>query len=132
MSAIQCLCDFVQNIGLCSDMYCPISLKLGMLIETSKLYILTPVWITSKSQLYEKSKTCGVQFLANLSIDLDEIQYVATICWFAEAHAKFIFVQVLVKEKNSADVIYEKYVDSFTRKQKLLRSFSRKFLNRFG
>ena len=32
----------------------------------------------------------GVHFLANASIDLDKIDYVATTCWFVEAHAKFI------------------------------------------
>ena len=34
-------------------------------------------------------KLCGL-FLVNLRIDLDEIQYVATTCWFAEAHAKSV------------------------------------------
>ena len=32
----------------------------------------------------------GVHFLANLCIHLDEILYVATTCWFVEAHGKFI------------------------------------------
>ena len=27
---------------------------------------------------------------ANASIELDEIQYIATTCWFVEAHVKFI------------------------------------------
>ena len=32
----------------------------------------------------------GVHFLANFAVDLDEIQYVATTCWFFETHANFI------------------------------------------
>ena len=32
-----------------------------------------------------------IHFLADLSINLDEILYVATACWFVEAYAKFIF-----------------------------------------
>ena len=34
--------------------------------------------------------TSGVPFLPNLSIGLDEIQYVATTCWLAEDHAKIL------------------------------------------
>ena len=34
------------NVSLCSNFYRPISLKLGMMIETSMLYILKSVWIT--------------------------------------------------------------------------------------
>ena len=34
------------NIGLYSDIYKPISFKLGVKIETTKLYILISVWIT--------------------------------------------------------------------------------------
>ena len=52
------------------------------------------------SCLKKKKKTLGVHFLANLSIDLDEIQYVATTCWFVKAHAKVIF-----KGQNSAYMI---------------------------
>ena len=32
-------------------------------------------------------------FSRNIAVDLDEIQYVATTCWFVEAHAKFILHQ---------------------------------------
>ena len=32
----------------------------------------------------------SVHFVRNFVVDVDEIQYVATTCWFVEAHAKFI------------------------------------------
>ena len=48
------------------------------MIETTKLCILIP-----------KIKNFGVHFLANFSVDLDEIRYVATTCQFVEAPAKF-------------------------------------------
>ena len=34
------------NIGFFSDIYRLISFKLGMMIETTSLYIVVPVWIT--------------------------------------------------------------------------------------
>ena len=47
----------------------------------------------SRSQLFEKSKTYDVHFLANLDTDLDEIQYIAATCWFVEAHAEFVLLK---------------------------------------
>ena len=47
-------------MGLYSDIYRPISFKLGMMIEITMLYILISVLMTlniSGSQLYKKSKT---------------------------------------------------------------------------
>ena len=32
-----------------------------------------------------------VPFLGNLTVDLDEIQYVATTCWFVDDYAFFFF-----------------------------------------
>ena len=37
-----------------------------------------------------KKGSFDVHFLENFSVDLDEIQYVAIICWFVEAHAEFV------------------------------------------
>ena len=61
-----------------SDIYRPISFKLGMMIETTKLYILKlcDLGLHSRSQLYKQLKT-GVYFLENFAFDLDEIQHVA-------------------------------------------------------
>ena len=59
-----------------------------MMIKTSKVYILISVGhldLPSMSEL----ENYHVHFLANLGISLDEIQGVATVCWFVEAHAKF-------------------------------------------
>ena len=36
----------------------------------------------SRSQLYEEIKNFGVHVHANISMDLDEVQYVAVTCWF--------------------------------------------------
>ena len=71
--------------------YKPISFELGMTIETTNLNIfyinLVDLHLHSKSQLYDKSKTSLSIFL-EISVDLDEIQSVATTCWFVESHAK--------------------------------------------
>ena len=89
-------CQFIKkifNIGLYSDIYGPISVKLGMMIETAKLCILMSVlmmltFIQGHSCMRNQQFLCP--FFSNLIIDLDEIKYVATTCWFVEAHAKII------------------------------------------
>ena len=82
--------DFAKKeeigVGLYSDVYIQISFKLSMMTETTKLYILLSVWMTLtliQGHSYGKSKS-------NFSIDLYEIQYVATTCRFVGAHVKSI------------------------------------------
>ena len=60
-----------------------------MMIESTKFYILISVWMTLTFILGHNCvrKKIGVHFLASLSIDLNESQSVATICWFVEAYA---------------------------------------------
>ena len=57
--------------------------------------------------MYQKSTITilGVHFYRNFAVELDDIQYVATTCWFVEARAKSIFAQVLMKDKHFANVI---------------------------
>ena len=65
-----------------------------MMIKTTQLYILVSVWMALtfiQGHSCMRNKNFGVHFLANLNIDLDKIQYVATTCWFVEADAKFLF-----------------------------------------
>ena len=50
------------------------------MIEIDKLYILNSSFI---------------HFLANLGIDLDEVQSVATTCMSVEAHANFVCGEVI-------------------------------------
>ena len=73
--------------------YTPIFFKLGMMIKDTNLYILISVWMTlifiQGNNCIRYQKLCG-HLHANLHISLDEIQCVATTCWFAESHAKFI------------------------------------------
>ena len=38
-----------------------------------------------------KNQNLGVYFLRNFGVDLDGIQYVATISWFVETHVDFFF-----------------------------------------
>ena len=81
------------NVGFYSDIYTPISFELRVLIGTTKLYILMPcssddLDVYSRSPFYEKK--IPVHLLANLSIDLDDIRYVATSCWCVEARATFM------------------------------------------
>ena len=64
------------------------------------------VWLavtyTFKVTVVRKINNFGVHFLANLNINLDEIQYVATTWWFVEALARFIWT--IFKGENSADM----------------------------
>ena len=93
------------NIGLYSDIYRPISFKLSM-IEATKLYIVISVRMTIifiQSHSFMRNQKLGVHLLANLHVDLDEIQHVATTCWFVEAHCTFYFVQLTFRGEKSAD-----------------------------
>ena len=47
-------------------------------------------WLSFKITVIWKIKNFGVHFLANLSIDLDEIQCVIITCWFVGVHATYI------------------------------------------
>ena len=81
------------NVGVYSDIYRPISFKLFMMIRTINPYILISVWMTLtfiQGNSCIRKKKLGVHFLANTFIDLNEIQYVATTCWFVGARAKCI------------------------------------------
>ena len=67
-----------------------------MMTGTTKLYSLDDLDFHSRSRVCTKIRNLGVHFLVNQGIDLDKIQYVATTCWFVEAHAKlFYFTQVI-------------------------------------
>ena len=71
-----------------SDIYRQISFKLGMMIETTKLFGWA--WSSFKVTVVREIKNFGIHFLTNLGLDLDESQCVATTCWFVEGHATFI------------------------------------------
>ena len=63
------------------------------MVETTRLYILIFVWMTLtfiQGHSYMRNKKFCVHFLGNFGVNLDEIQYVATTCWFVETHVKFI------------------------------------------
>ena len=95
------LCDINNNnkVVLYSDMY-RLSFKLGMLMETMKLYILIsvtfskgPVWMTLtfiQDHSCMRNQKLLLPFSGKFLIKLDGIQYVATNYWFVEAHAKFV------------------------------------------
>ena len=73
-------------------MYSTISFELSMMMMTTELYSLIHLEILDVhawSQFYMTSKTLVSIF--SQSIDLNEIQFVATTCWFVEADAKFIW-----------------------------------------
>ena len=81
------------NLYLHSDIYRSICFKLCMMVETTKLYILISVWMTLtviRGHCCIGNQKLRCPFSRKLKIDLDEIQSVATTCWFVEAHAKFI------------------------------------------
>ena len=66
--------------------------------------------LQSRSQLYKQSKNVSVHLLANLSIDMDEIQYVAATCWFLEAQAKFILRKEYSRERTLLALFDEIYI----------------------
>ena len=82
-----------------------------MMIEITKLYIWGQfgwLWHSVKVTVVREITNLGVHFLANLNIDLDETQYVATTCWFVEVNAPPppplpLPQQVIFKGENSAD-----------------------------
>ena len=64
------------------------------MIETIKHRILIQfddLDLRPRSQLHEKVYNFHARFLTNFSLDLDEIQCVATTCWFVEAHDELNF-----------------------------------------
>ena len=84
-----------SKIGLHSDIYRPIYIKLGVIIKTTKFNILIPVWMTL-TVIQDHSCTSSQKLLPhslpNLSISLDEIQYIVTVCWFVDAPATFYWL----------------------------------------
>ena len=126
------------HVALYSDIYWFISHKLGLTIETTMLFILIPVWITmtfSQSYSYIEgsspeylsqlcnmleipfwSRTLNMKnqnvcpgFQADVAIDWEEIQYVATTFWFVEAHAGFILHDLYSRERTKLTWFYEIY-----------------------
>ena len=102
--------EFVKNVNadLYLDIYESISFKLGMIIETTKLYIFISVCMTltfiqghcCMSKKKKIKKTVCVHFFAKSAVDLDEVQYVATTSSFVEAHAKFMFHTYYSRERS--------------------------------
>ena len=75
--------QFLKKGGLYSDIYSLISFKLGVMIETTELYILISVWMTLtfiQGCTSIRNQNFDVHFLVNLGIDFDEIQSVTTTC----------------------------------------------------
>ena len=104
--------DFTEgkifNVCLHSDICRSSCFKFGLMIETAKLYISMSVWMTLtfiRGHCYIRNQELRCPFSRKLKIDSDEIQSVATTCWFVEAHARFILHNVVFKGGNSADVI---------------------------
>ena len=69
-----------------------------MKAEITKLHVLIS-FTSIQGHSCIRNQNFGVHFLTNLSISLDEIQYVATACWFVGAHAKFIFHKLYSRER---------------------------------
>ena len=90
------LCDFLKkqnkkNVGSHSGIYKPIYFKPGLSIETTEVCILISVWVTLvliQGQGFMRNQKLLRSFSVKLAVDLDEIQCVATTCWFAKARAK--------------------------------------------
>ena len=65
------------SISLYSDIYGPISFRLGLMIGTTKLYVLISVWMALtviKGHRYKRNKkNFGVHFVRNFTVDMDEI-----------------------------------------------------------
>ena len=95
-------------------LYRPISLKLCLMIETTELYILISIWmilIFVEGHSWKKRKPLVSIFPTILGNDLDEIQYVATTCWFVEAHAKVMLHKYYSRERILLASFYEIFVN---------------------
>ena len=93
---------FRKALALYSHIYLLISFKLDIIIETAKVYILIPVWITltfKQSRGYVTNHKLTLPFPSNFSIDFDEIQCVASTCKLIEAHAKFVLHGLYLRKK---------------------------------
>ena len=79
------------------------SFNLGMMIDTTRLYIFISGWMTLtfiQSHSCMKNETnFGVHFLANLIIHLGEIESVVLTCWFVEIHAKLSLLKYCSRER---------------------------------
>ena len=94
-----------------ADIYTPTSFKLGMMIETTKLYISISVWMTltliQGHRWLGNDKNSWVHFFEHFVVDLGEIRYVATTCWFVEGLAKFIVHKKYSRETTLLVWFYE-------------------------
>ena len=104
--------DFVKkksfNIGLYSDIYGQISFKLGIMIETTKLYILISVLVTFtfiQGHRCMGNQKLWCQFFCKFEYQCWWNSVVATTCWFVGTNAKFNCAEELFKGENSADIM---------------------------
>ena len=75
--------------------YRAISVKLGVMIETTELYILMSVWMTLtfiQGHSCMRNQNFGVHFLRNFAVNffLCAIQCVATTCRFIAVNVRFV------------------------------------------
>ena len=99
------------NIGLYSDIYRSLSFKLGMKIETTTHNIFILVWWPWPSFMVTvewETNNFGVYFVGKLTVDLDEIQSVATTCCSACSSKLLldVFCTIEYMGEKSADLIY--------------------------
>ena len=101
------------NIFLCLDICRLISFRLGIVIESIKLYILNPVLRTlTFIQVYSCMRDyyfCA-HFLMNFSVDLDDIHFVTATFWSVEAHTKFILQDQYSWERIILKQFYKMYL----------------------
>ena len=96
------------NVFLYSDIYRLTSFKLGIVIGTTILYVLISVWMTFtfiQGDSCMRNQKLKCPFSQKFQSIWMEFIFLATTCWFVEAHAKFIFVQIIFKGDNCADLI---------------------------
>ena len=63
------------------------------MMKTTKLYIFISVWMTLtfiQSHSCIRNQNFSVHFLANISVDLNEIQSIDTTIWFVETQFRSI------------------------------------------
>ena len=80
-----------------------ISFKLGIMIDTSKLYRQLEWWYWPcfKVTVVLESRIFCVPFVVNVCIKLAEIGYAAMTCWSVQAHVHFCVVWLIFKGENS-------------------------------
>ena len=79
------------SVGICVEAFGPSSFKLSVMIVTTKLYKLTPLWITLAFIQGCKQNFC-TNYFAMLSTDFDKRWFAFGICWSHKVDTHLVLI----------------------------------------